>query len=479
MIFRSLYIVRLVLVVLLPMLLSLASAMAQTVVYQDTTTPLTVVEVPGHTYKWEIYTDAVVNFAAVPGNCPVTSATFVGGNTGSGVSVRWLQPGIYFYKVTARDASNCAMNLKLGMIKVIPKEILIVLGFEESIIGACQLLKLDASQSIGDIVKYEWSLIGQGGALTRQTGIDTEFSLSPNYQGTLPADFKVRLFITDRSGNTQSDTINITVDRPPVAALTTSGQLEDDGTMIADGTASSGATITYKWTTTEGEIIGADNNTTAKLFGTGMYRLQITDKYGCQDTYDYLLPANIYQINAMPDYARTSWSKDTTINVLDNDHSSTGLIHGSVRIIEQPTLGTVKENTNGTITYIPVERHPGRDQFVYRVCDTANLCDSATVTIDIYDSEIVIPQGFSPNGDGVNDLMEFKGLDKYLQSQLSIYTRSGLIVYQSVDYQNNWDGTSISSSMSKGEVVPTGTYYYVLKLGGTNRIVRGFIYIAY
>lgn len=110
--------VRLALVVMLPVLLALAPAMAQTVVYQGETTPLTVVEVPGHTYKWELYSDETVDFAVVPGNCPATSADFAGGNTGAIVHVKWLKAGTYFFKVTAFDAANCTNNLKIGIVVV-------------------------------------------------------------------------------------------------------------------------------------------------------------------------------------------------------------------------------------------------------------------------------------------------------------------------------------------------------------------------
>jgi hypothetical protein len=92
--------------------------MAVTVVYQGETTPLTVVEVAGHTYSWELYDDGTVNFATVPGNCPVTSANFVGSNSGASVNVKWMKAGIYFFKVTALDAAGCAMNFKIGMLEV-------------------------------------------------------------------------------------------------------------------------------------------------------------------------------------------------------------------------------------------------------------------------------------------------------------------------------------------------------------------------
>ena len=98
------------------------------------------------------------------------------------------------------------------------------------------------------------------------------------------------------------------------------------------------------------------------------------------------------------------------------------------------------------------------------------------MTIEIYDSGVKIPEGFSPNGDGENDLLVFPGLrENHPNSEIYIYTRSGQLVYQNLNYQNNWDGR-----MANHELVPTGTYYYVLKIKvPANRIIKSFIYIGY
>jgi len=458
---------------------AMAPAMAQTVVYQGDTTTFNVNRVTNHTYLWEIYSDASVNFATVPGNCPATSATFVGSRTGASINVRWLQPGNYFYKVSARDASDCAMNLKIGMLSVVAKEIVVILGFEETIIGPCQSIKLDASKSIGDNLRYEWSLIDQGGALTKITGVNTEFYLSPLFTGSLPADFRVRLLITDLLGNSQSDTLNITVDRPPVTEITSTGKLEKDGTMVVGAVITVGKALNYKWHTSEGKVVGPDNQPTANLFGAGIYTLEITDIYGCTSSQNFKFPIEIYQIVANPDYAKISWVRDTTLNVLANDQSNAGFMPGTVKITQQATQGVTKVNIDGSITYIPSERQPGRDLFVYEVCDAVNLCVSAAVTIDIEDISLIIPGGFSPNGDGVNEQLVFEGLENYPESELSIYTRSGLHIYQSADYMNDWDGKAVTTKMVNLGPVPAGVYYYVLKLGGTNRTLKGSVYIAY
>ena len=349
-----------------------------------------------------------------------------------------------------------------------------------TVAGSCQEVSLDASQSVGDIVKYEWSILDPGGELTLNSGVKTSFHLSPKYTGTLPANFRVRMVATNRNGYSRSDTITIKMDPLPVADVYASGKLEKDGSMIVDGSVSKGNTINYKWSTTEGKIIGADNQSSVKLYGAGIYNLEVADIHGCLDNKSFKYPLAFHQIAANDDYARTPWDQDVIINILANDWSTVNLLPGSVTITSAPGRGGTKINANGTVTYIPQGKHTSTDKFVYRVCDDAQMCASATVTIDVTDIGIKIPEAFSPNGDGANDKLVFPGLiENYPKSQLYVYTRSGQPVYQSANYLNDWDGSTLTSTLTNLQIVPTGTYYYILKLGGTTRIIKGFIYIGY
>lgn len=117
---RPKHIILRLLLVLLPVLMAMAPAMAQNVVYTGQTTPLSIVQIPGDTYAWELYNNVTgVNFVVVPGNCPAGEAFFAGGiNTGPDVNVTWLEPGVYFFKVTASRA-GCTMNLKVGKVTVV------------------------------------------------------------------------------------------------------------------------------------------------------------------------------------------------------------------------------------------------------------------------------------------------------------------------------------------------------------------------
>ena len=96
----------------------------------------------------------------------------------------------------------------------------------------------------------------------------------------------------------------------------------------------------------------------------------------------------------------------------------------------------------------------------YSLTATQNGCTlQDQVTIVVQDS-LLIPTTFSPNGDGVNDAFEIKGIEQYPNCFLSIYTRWGQEVFQSTGYSKEkfWNGKT-----KNGEVTE-GVFFYVLEL---------------
>jgi gliding motility-associated-like protein len=79
-------------------------------------------------------------------------------------------------------------------------------------------------------------------------------------------------------------------------------------------------------------------------------------------------------------------------------------------------------------------------------------------------TEIKVPGGISINDDGINDILVIEGLEFYPDNELQIFNRWGSLVFEAVDYQNNWDGTSDQAGVLVGDKLPTGTYFYILKL---------------
>lgn len=73
----------------------------------------------------------------------------------------------------------------------------------------------------------------------------------------------------------------------------------------------------------------------------------------------------------------------------------------------------------------------------------------------------MIPGGFSPNGDGVNDYFEILNLDSYPQNSLQVLNRWGDLVYTASPYNNQWDGTANTGIRLGSGKVTDGTYFYV------------------
>lgn len=109
------------------------------------------------------------------------------------------------------------------------------------------------------------------------------------------------------------------------------------------------------------------------------------------------------------------------------------------------------------------------------------LVETIEVEITVCDLEIV--EAFSPNGDGVNEYFTISNLEAYPNTEIWIYTRWGLEVYHSEDYKNDWDGKSQNSLNLGDDILPEGTYYYLIKLGGEENTpksgeeIKGFVYL--
>ena len=71
-----------------------------------------------------------------------------------------------------------------------------------------------------------------------------------------------------------------------------------------------------------------------------------------------------------------------------------------------------------------------------------NICaDTFFFTISAH-NDIFIPNGISPNGDGINDALMIKGLELYPDNEIAIFNRWGNQVYSASPYTNDWDGVS-------------------------------------
>ncbi|MDK2841066.1 MAG: hypothetical protein PWQ17_571 [Anaerophaga sp.] len=121
------------------------------------------------------------------------------------------------------------------------------------------------------------------------------------------------------------------------------------------------------------------------------------------------------------------------------------------------------------------------DSLIYQVCDKEGDCGQAVMFITPYhdaSTPLIIPEGFSPNEDGFNDTFRIPEFDYYQNLSISVFNRNGIIVFESQNYNNHWEGISNTGPI-KGEKVPPGIYYYVIKIGDNNQQFNGSIYVSY
>lgn len=105
----------------------------------------------------------------------------------------------------------------------------------------------------------------------------------------------------------------------------------------------------------------------------------------------------------------------------------------------------------------------GSNTFIFAV--TNGQCVAAGVPVTLTVPELIIPQGVTPNNDGINDYFNVEGLE-FTRNELVIINTAGAVVYRADDYRSNdpvgaWTGLDLN-----GNEVPDGTYYYLLTIRG-------------
>ena len=103
--------------------------------------------------------------------------------------------------------------------------------------------------------------------------------------------------------------------------------------------------------------------------------------------------------------------------------------------------------------------------YIITITDEFGCFGSDSITVIVTDREIVY-NGFSPNGDGVNDTWTIELIEDFPNAIVEVYNRWGQRVFRSEGYQEKWNGTF------EGDPLPDGTYYYVIDVQVQGEKVR-------
>jgi gliding motility-associated-like protein len=171
-------------------------------------------------------------------------------------------------------------------------------------------------------------------------------------------------------------------------------------------------------------------------------------------------------------------SVSTATVTVDGIAVTSGMASQSLPLVQGAnTVTTVVKAQNGTTTetytLTVTQTAPGA---AFRPVNYVSLADSASMAND----GILVHQGVSPNGDGINDFLVIEGITQYPDNHLMIINRNGVLIYQAKGYDNS-NGVFDGHSNINGRMQQPGTYFYALdySVNGITKHRTGFIVLKY
>ena len=350
-------------------------------------------------------------------------------------------------------------------------------------IGEIGTVCIDTTELQGNIVSIINTCPTQSGDVALFEIVDSSFCV--NYQGLGPGENTACIVICDDLGICDSTTIivNVLIDPDIIIDTVAIGEM---GTVCIDTTELLGniVSITNTCPIQSGdvalfEIVDSSFcvNYEGLSPGENIACIVICDDLGVCDSTTIIVRVLVDIMDlpvAVNDRDTTFINQDIVMDILGND-----TINGTfdtMYLLTPPLFGDVVINNDGTATYSPNLDYcdnENPDAYTYVMCNT-NGCDTATVTIWVLcetGGDLTIYNGFSPNGDNINDVFMIRGVEGYPNNVLCIFNRWGNRVYYKEGYNNTFDGTWESTKL------PDGTYFYVFDDGIGNRF-SGYVQIA-
>ncbi|MDX2171859.1 MAG: gliding motility-associated C-terminal domain-containing protein [Bacteroidota bacterium] len=196
----------------------------------------------------------------------------------------------------------------------------------------------------------------------------------------------------------------------------------------------------------------------------GTYNLKIYSKgiNGCSGVYDFPSPIVVFP----KPHSDFSWTPDlvtTTDNQVTFKPSSK---YGPVVNTTWQFTGSTITGIDTTITNSPQRTYENYGKYPVMLMSTTDKgCKDTVVKFleVVEDLNIFIPNTFTPNGDGLNDIFNIKGVGFKIENfSMEIFDRWGTAIYYTKDVMKGWDG------MSKSGMSQDAVYIYKIKVVGAS-----------
>lgn len=170
---------------------------------------------------------------------------------------------------------------------------------------------------------------------------------------------------------------------------------------------------------------------------------------------------------------------EIAVSILNND-TIKGDFPITVDILQNVKNGDAYIDENNELIPTFNRAYGGKDSLQYVLCDADNDCSTAWVIFTIQHdgtTDFFIPNAFSPNGDGMNDVFYIPDFKTYTNIKLQVVNAWGQLVFSSDNYLNDWDGVA-NQGAKAGQLLDAGTYYYVFSLPGFESSFTGYVYLS-
>lgn len=169
-------------------------------------------------------------------------------------------------------------------------------------------------------------------------------------------------------------------------------------------------------------------------------------------------------------------------NTIDLDFSTlisdpnNNLDPASFKVIQDPISGATYTLTGLVVKLDYAGRSfTGQDQFTVEICDLVGACSTSIVTVDVV-GDIVVYNGFSPNGDASNPYFEIGNITLLEpQNKVSIFNRWGDRVFEIENYDNNTN--RFEGKNNNGNELPSGVYFYRIEFSSGREELSGYLTI--
>ncbi|GHT21874.1 hypothetical protein FACS189430_02710 [Bacteroidia bacterium] len=206
----------------------------------------------------------------------------------------------------------------------------------------------------------------------------------------------------------------------------------------------------------------------------GHYELTATDVNGCESVAGVTVAAGL-EVSLGNDTVMCS--PEFRLFVLNPSVNPDGTIY-TWWFSEDLTGKNGQLIKSGTEDELDVYNHDTQFDMLYWVHADYEDCTVGDTTVVIacpMDININVPNTFTPNGDGENDVWNIHSIDEYPHCEVEIFDRWGRRVFVSKKgYPTPWNGRDLNNKL-----LPTEAYYYVIKLNDNNHTkpIVGVIHI--